>query len=271
MVKVGLNKDMKDASPSAKLDSLGKLAKYQPLFVPLSILFGGLMIAAAIIYTGGLGRLSLSADVPYGDPGTGEVEVSVDDDPGIGDPNAPLTMIEFSDYECPFCKSFFEQTLPQIKSAYIDTGKVRFVYRDLPLPFHEPAASKEALAANCARDQKGDEGYFLYHDEIFARTTSNGEGMKTADYAAAATKIGLDVSAFNSCLSTEKFKDEVAKDLEDVTTLTQDYAGAFPQGIGTPTFIIGKSDSSGTFTGQVVCGAQPFVSFQQIIDALLAD
>jgi len=244
---------------------------YQPLFVPLSIFLGGLTVAFAVIFTGGLGRISSSAGGPADDSGSAvtEVEVSVDDDPGLGDPNAPLTMIEFSDYECPFCKSFFEQTLSQIKSAYIDTGKVRFVYRDLPLPFHNPAATKEALAANCARDQKGDEGYFLYHDEIFARTTSNGEGMKNAGYAAAATKIGLDVSAFNSCLSTEKFKDEVAKDLEDVTTLTQDYAGAFPQGIGTPTFIIGKSDSSGTFTGQVVSGAQPFVSFQQIIDQLL--
>lgn len=240
---------------------------YQPLFVPLSIFLGGLTMAIAIIATGGLGRISSSAD----DSGNTvmEVEVSVDDNPVLGDPNAPITMIEFSDFECPFCKSFFEETLPQIKSVYIDTGKVRFVYRDLPLPFHNPAATKEALAANCARDQKGDEGYFLYHDEIFARTTSNGEGMKNAGYAAAATKIGLDVSAFNSCLSTEKFKDEVAKDLEDVTTLTQDYAGAFPQGIGTPTFIIGKSDSSGTFTGQVVSGAQPFVSFQQIIDQLL--
>ena len=248
------------------------LLRYQPLFIPLSILLGGLTVAIAIIATGGLGRMATTADdlLPSGDPG-GEVQVSVDDDPGLGDPNAPLTMIEFSDYECPFCKSFFEETLPQIKSAYIDTGKLRFVYRDLPLPFHEPAASKEALAANCARDQGGDEKYFLYHDEIFARTASNAEGMKPADYASAATKIGLDASAFNSCLSTEKFKDEVAADLAAVEKLTQDYPAVFQQGIGTPTFIVGKSDPSGTFTGQVISGAQPFESFQQVIDALLAD
>ena len=227
-------------------------------------------MAIAIIATGGLGRMAATADdlLPTGDPG-GEVQVAVDGDPGLGDPNAPLTMVEFSDYECPFCKSFFEETLPQIKEQYIDTGKLRFVYRDLPLSFHEPAASKEALAANCARDQKGDEGYFLYHDEIFARTTSNGEGMKSADYAAAATKIGLDVSAFNSCLSSEKFKDEVAADLAAAEKLTQDYSAVFIQGIGTPTFIVGKTDSSGTFTGQVISGAQPFEFFQQIIDELL--
>ena len=248
------------------------LSKYQPLFIPISIFLSGLIVALAIVFTGGLGRVTSNAnDLPTGDS-SGEVQVSVDDDPGMGDPNAPLTMVEFSDYECPYCKSFFEETLPQIKSAYIDTGKVRFVLRDLPLPFHEPAASKEALAANCARDQGGDEKYFLYHDEIFARTASNAEGMKTADYAAAATKIGLNVAAFNSCLSTDKFKDEVAKDLADVTALSQKLAEKYPQtfqGIGTPTFIIGKTDSSGTFTGQVVSGAQPFASFQQVIDDLL--
>src|SRR3989304_5780121 len=124
------------------------LLRYQPLFIPASIFLGGLAVALAIVFTGGLGRVTSSAsDLPTGDSFS-EVKVSIDDDPGFGDPNAPLTMIEFSDYECPFCKTFFEETLPQIKSTYVDTGKLRFVYRDLPLPFHEPAASKEARPAN---------------------------------------------------------------------------------------------------------------------------
>src|SRR3989304_5159414 len=119
----------------------GWVKTYQPLFIPLSIFLGGLTVAIAIITTGGLGRVtSTASDLPTGDS-SGEVQVSIDDDPVLGDPNAPLTMIEFSDYECPFCKSFFEQTFPQIKSAYIDPGKVPFVYGDLPLPFHEPASS----------------------------------------------------------------------------------------------------------------------------------
>lgn len=243
------------------------ITRYQPLFVPLAILLGGVAVAVAIIVTGGLGTEGNSPTNAEAE----EVDVSVDDDPSLGDSNATLTMVEFSDYECPFCKSFLEETLPQIKSQYIDTGKLRFVYRDLPLSFHDPAATKEALAANCARDQKGDGGYFSYHDEIFARTTSNGEGMKTADYAAAAAKIGLDVTAFNSCLSSEKFKDEVQADLNYITELAQKYPVTFAQGIGTPTFFIGKSDSSGTFTATVVSGAQPFASFQQVIDGLLAE
>ena len=212
---------------------------------------------------------TVANDFPPADSGEGKVEVSADDDPAFGDPNAPVTIIEFADYECPFCKSFFTETLPQIKEQYINTGKVRFVLRDLPLSFHEPAASKEAQAANCARDQKGDEGYFLYHDEIFARTASNGKGMPEADYASAASKLGLDVTAFNSCLSTEKFKDEIQGDLAAVDQLVQDNPTAFSQGIGTPTFFIGKSDRSGTIIGTLISGAQPFESFQRVIDALL--
>ncbi|MEX0587505.1 MAG: thioredoxin domain-containing protein, partial [Patescibacteria group bacterium] len=152
-----------------KFLNLKNLERYQFLLVPLAILGGGMSVALAIVLTGGLGggdQVPSGADI--GQP-TGEVEVSVDDDPVIGDPNAPVTIVEFVDFECPFCKSFFEETFPKIKSDYIDTGKVRFVLRDLPLPFHNPAATKEALAANCARDQGGDGKYFLYHDEIFAR------------------------------------------------------------------------------------------------------
>ena len=81
---------------------------------------------------------------------------SIDDDPVLGDKNAPVTIVEFSDYECPFCKRHFDQTLPELIKNYIDTGKVKLVYRDFPLSFHDPMATKEAVAANCAREQGGD-------------------------------------------------------------------------------------------------------------------
>ena len=76
---------------------------------------------------------------------------SIDDDPILGDKNAPVTIIEFSDYECPFCKRHFDSTHPELVKKYIDTGKVKLVFRDFPLSFHEPMASKEAIAASCAR------------------------------------------------------------------------------------------------------------------------
>lgn len=88
---------------------------------------------------------------------------TIDDDPILGSANAPVTMIEFSDYQCPFCHSFWKQTLPQIKKDYIDTGKVKFVYRDFPLNIH-PMAEPAARAANCAGEQGK---YWEYHDKIF--------------------------------------------------------------------------------------------------------
>lgn len=103
---------------------------------------------------------------------------SLDDDPVLGEKNAPITMVEFSDYECPFCKRHFSQTLPSIKSEYIDKGKVKLVYRDfIAVPGHNPAATKEGVAANCVREQGGDSAYFKFHDLIFSRTRSNGEGI----------------------------------------------------------------------------------------------
>lgn len=91
------------------------------------------------------------------------VNVSADDDAVLGNPNAPVTVIEFSDYECPFCKRFYDQTLGQIKKEYIDTGKVKFIYRDYPLSFH-PGAEPAAQAANCAGEQGK---YWEMHDKIF--------------------------------------------------------------------------------------------------------
>ncbi|MBI3486503.1 thioredoxin domain-containing protein [Candidatus Daviesbacteria bacterium] len=104
-------------------------------------------------------------------------QVAVANGPVLGSKDAPVTMIEFSDYECPFCKSFFQSTLPQIKRDYVDTNKIKIVYRNLPLSFHEPWATFEAQAAECAREQGGDKTYYQYHDALFKATKSNGAGI----------------------------------------------------------------------------------------------
>ena len=95
-------------------------------------------------------------------------EVSVDDDPILGDANAPLTIVEFSDYECPFCQRAFTQTYPSIKSNYIDSGQVKLVFRDFPLTNIHPKAMDMAVAANCAKSLGGDSKYFEYHDKLFS-------------------------------------------------------------------------------------------------------
>jgi len=190
---------------------------------------------------------------------TGPVDVSLDDDPVLGDNNAPVTIVEFVDYECPFCKRFVDETFPQIKSEYIDTGKVKLVMRDLPLSFHQNAHA-ESQAAECAREQGGDEAYFKYHDEIFKKTASNGTGIALDQLSVIANDIGLSGQVLQSCLDSEKYKTEVDKDLTDASAV-----GAS----GTPTFFIGKSDNSGTIQGIILVGAQPFAAFKTIIDEQL--
>lgn len=105
-------------------------------------------------------------------------KASIDDDPVLGNKNAEVTIIEFSDYECPFCQRHFQQTYPSIKKDYIDSRKAKLVYRDfIAVPSHDPVATTESIAANCVKEQKGDEAYFKFHDEIFSKTAANGGGI----------------------------------------------------------------------------------------------
>jgi len=191
----------------------------------------------------------------------GPVKVSVDNDAVLGDKNAPLTMIEFSDYECPFCKRHFTDVYPQIKKDYIDTGKMKLVYRDfIAVPSHNPLATFEAMAAECAREQGGDSAYFKYHDEIFKRTTSNGNGLDASQLLAIAKDLGLNSTALQQCLDSNKYKDEVAKDITDASKVGVS---------GTPSFFVGKSSQDGIIDGTIIVGAQPYSAFKVIIDEML--
>lgn len=238
-----------------------------------SILLGGLIVSASILSSSGKfqkladtgsavaqpsGSPTPTAQQPAGQP-SGPVKVSVDNDPVLGDKNAPLTLIEFSDYECPFCKRAFTDVLPELKKVYIDTGKVKLVYRDFPLSFHANA-QKEAEAAECARSQGNDATYFKFHDQIFTQTTAGGTGLALTQLPVIAKNLGLNVNQFQQCLDSGKFKDEVAKDVADGTA-----AGVS----GTPSWIVGTSSKDGQVEGQLIVGAQPFSSFKGAIDELL--
>mgnify|MGYP001618779336 FL=1 len=177
-------------------------------------------------------------------------EASADDDAVLGDPNAPITMIEFSDYQCPYCQRFYSTILPEIKKNYIDTGKVKFVYRDFPISSHLNALPA-ALSAECAGEQNN---YCGMHDNIFDNFAS---WVSLPDVAPVfkqyAKEIGLDTVAFNSCLDKKELQDEVNGDLQD----------AIKYGVtATPTFFV---------NGQKVVGAQPFTVFQGIFDKILSE
>ena len=233
-----------------------------------TIIVACVIIAGTILYSNGKSSNSntvVNGNVPnqqqQQNQPIGPVKVSVDDDPVLGDKNAPVTLIEFSDYECPFCKRHFTDVYPQLKKDYIDTGKVKLVFRDyIAVPSHNPLATSEAMAAQCAKDQDGDSAYFKFHDAIFTKTISNGNGLAVSELPVIAKSLGLNVSTFQSCLDSNKYKDEVNKDIADGQKVGVN---------GTPSFFVGKSNSSGTIDGTIIVGAQPFAAFKVIIDEML--
>ena len=186
----------------------------------------------------------------------GKIMVSLDDDPFKGNPNAPVTIIEFSDFQCPFCSRFFQQTLPQIETDYIDTGKVKFVYRDLPLDNLHPNARPAHIAAECA-DEQGK--FWDYHDILFEKQ-SEWNRLAATDLQSTlsqyASDLGLQSSIFENCLKSDKIADEVNKDALDAARV-----GA----TGTPAFYIGN-EKDGFIK---LSGAQPYLNFQVAIDAQL--
>jgi len=189
-------------------------------------------------------------------PNVQPTNISTDDDPIRGDQNAPITIIEFSDFQCPFCARFQTQTLPLILEQYVDTGKVKFVFRDFPIQSSHPNAMPAAAAAECANEQGK---YWQFHDELFE---NQGVWNKmsilnaTKIFKEYATKLELNQDQFNSCLDTGKYIGEINSDLSD----------GRKYGItGTPGFFVGNEK-----IGFVkVTGAQPFEVFKSIIDSQL--
>ncbi len=169
----------------------------------------------------------------------------------IGRADAPVTLVEFGDYQCPYCKRFHSEAYAEVKKNYIDTGKVRFVSRDLPLEFH-PLALKAAEAARCAGEQNK---YWELRDALYANAAPpNDEVIKKA-----VESLSLDAKGFQACLDSDKYKADVQKDAREAATL---------QISGTPTFVLAKS-AKDKLEGVRIVGAQPFAAFQAAIEGLL--
>jgi protein-disulfide isomerase len=168
------------------------------------------------------------------------LSVSPDDDPSIGPSDAPITIIEFSDFQCSYCK-LSVPVIKELLQQYPETVKV--VYRDYPGPNH-PYAAPAAEAAQCAADQGQ---FWQYHDLLFSRQVS-GSGW---DFAALAEELKLDAATFISCLDTGRYREEVSKDLQDGLKLSIS---------STPTFFV---------NGRPLVGAHPLADFKALIDPLL--
>jgi len=187
-------------------------------------------------------RAPIAADLM--EPGEMVVaEVSPDDDPFWGPEDAAVTVVEFADYQCPFCQAHATETLHQIREAYGD--RIRYVFRDFPIPSLHPQAFAAAEASQCAADQ-GD--FWGFHDRLF----ENQDAMDAPDLKEHAAVLGLDAVVFEECLESGKHRDEVQADLDDGI----DYGV-----MGTPAFFI---------NGRLIDGVVPFSVFERIIDEELA-
>lgn len=230
------------------INNTSEQAPANKFLIPLSIVIAGGLIAASIYYGGGSTRVAgVGQD-------TGKVEVTgvKEIDHILGSRTAEITIIEYSDTECPFCK-VFHNTMKDVVSTY--GTKVAWVYRQLPIPQLHARAMDEAEATECVAELGGNAAFWKYLDSIFTTTNSN-DSLDPAQLPILAGQAGVDVTAFNTCLSSNKFEEQIKKSIEEGYK-----AGAR----GTPYSIIITKDGKKDF----INGAEPIDMVKAKIDALL--
>jgi protein-disulfide isomerase len=203
----------------------------------------------ALLQAGRAGAPAAAAQAP-----PQNVVLTLDGDPIKGDRNARLVLVEFTDYQCPFCARHVRDTFPQLEADYIKTGKLRYVTREFPLESIHPQAFKAAEAALCA----GDQGKYW---EMHARLFANQRALGADQLGAHAQAVGLDEAKFSQCLSGGTKAAKVRRDLAD---------GAKAGVTGTPAFFLGVADGATVKVVRVIKGAQPLASFKEAIDSALA-
>ncbi len=240
----------------------GKSEKKRDYFLPASIVVAGVLIGGAVVfallYKGGSSAGNGAAQ--NGNNANGQAASTTDvmnvggRDIVLGNANAPVTIVEYSDYQCPYCGKFFAETQPLIVKNYVDTGKVRLVFRNFP--FLGPESVAAAEAAECAIDQNQGAAY---HDALYRAKyaeeagggSENDGSMNSAFFIKLAQQLNLDIPTFTTCINSNKYANEVK----------QEEARGVAAGVNsTPTFFV---------NGQQVLGAQPYATFQAGIDALL--
>ncbi|MBD3156429.1 thioredoxin domain-containing protein [Candidatus Peregrinibacteria bacterium] len=177
-----------------------------------------------------------------------ETIISIDDDAMLGSEDAPITIINFSDYQCPFCEKFYTEIFSQLNEDYIQEGTVRYVYRDFPLSIH-PQAQYAHYAAECARDQQS---YWEMHNKLFEQQEQWTEKENLMEeFNAYAQELNLNKATFEECMSSEKYRDEIAKDRQD----------ALSYGFkGTPTLVV---------NGTILRGITTYEELQEVIEKTL--
>jgi len=188
-------------------------------------------------------------------PAPESIVLKIDDDPLKGDPKASLVLVEFSDFQCPFCARFAHETFPEIEKDYIKTDKLKYVFRDFPITSAHKDAFKAALAAGCALDQGK---FWEMHDRLFENQTA----FTVYNLTQSAEAIGLNKDKFQQCLNDNEYATEVQSD----------FADGLKAGVNqTPTFFLGLTEPNSPKVKvlTVIAGAKPYAVFKAAIDSAL--
>jgi len=227
--------------------------------VPLSIILAGVIIAGAILLSNkGTGTPTLGADDNAGDNAAEEefqdAQTTIADAPYLGDiKKAKVAIVEYTDYQCPYCQQHDQNTKADLIKNYVDTGDAIYVFRDFPLDFHGQISIDSANAALCVDEIAGVETFAKYTSKIYMVT-------ENAELATAAEDLGVDMGKFNTCVEEMRYQESIDKGLAD---------GAAAGVQGTPGFIVGVLDDDGNVVGKLIPGAYPYDTFAQMLDELL--
>jgi protein-disulfide isomerase len=257
-----IKKNNDDGSIRIKRSTFNKIALGAVATLAVATFFGGYIL-------GGLNAGVGSINTPAGTQQRGVIptaptqqapapslqkiqSVSLDGALTLGKQDAAVAVVEFADFQCPFCKRHFDDSFTQIKQEYVDSGKIKYVYKNYPLEMH-PNAQPAANAAECANEQGK---FWEYHDKLFA-TQTEWEGQESANATATfkqyAADLGLNAAQFNSCLDSDKYQSQIDKETQE---------GSSYGVSGTPAFFIGNDKAGYT----PVQGAKPYTTFKQAID-----
>ncbi|NLE07572.1 MAG: DsbA family protein [Parcubacteria group bacterium] len=220
--------------------------KFKDLLIPISILLGSVFIAVSIGFSAGKLSFGGGEEKVENESATQTIKVNARKDaPTMG--KGKVELFIFSDFQCPYSKKFTQETFEKIKTNYVDTDKIKIIFRHFPLPGHTNA-QKSAEAGECANKQGQ---FWPYHDLLFKNGNGDGTGLAVSDLKKYAEELGLNMAQFNSCLDSGSTSKVVSADFKDGQNVGVN---------GTPVFII---------NGQKLVGAQSYEAFKTVIDEAL--
>jgi len=232
-------------------------SKQTNLTIPIAIVVAGALIAGAVYFGNRGNGIADGTQPPTAEAGNlDEMRPIAKDDHIRGNPDAPVKIVEYSDAECPFCKSF-HPTMQRIIDEYGEGSKVAWVYRHFPLDNIHPKADKEAEAIECAAELGGNDTFWTYVDRLFEVTPSN-NNLDPAELPKVAEFVGLDVEKFKSCLASGKYAAHVEEDYQNALATG---------GNGTPWSIVVAASGK----KYPLSGAQPYEAVKQLIDLALQE